>query len=217
MIDKQPAVSAASFHELLQEGDMPGHEKRLLSASLKAFTEVGYLDTTVDEIVAAARASKSTFYKIFRNKEAVLIRILHLLMNMLIRKVEDSLRSHPPTSKRTYHAIQTYINTCFQYKEVAKLLLVDTVGVAPALEATRFQFHRYFFNIFQREITQTCRQKNLDVPDPWVLSYAMVGAVHEVIIQSLQLDHPSDPDHLAEVLETMISRSLRKETQPAQL
>ncbi|MDA8352471.1 MAG: TetR/AcrR family transcriptional regulator [Firmicutes bacterium] len=33
-----------------------------------------YLHTTVDNIVTNARSSKSTFYKYFRNKEAVLIR-----------------------------------------------------------------------------------------------------------------------------------------------
>ncbi|PTX60695.1 TetR family transcriptional regulator [Melghirimyces profundicolus] len=201
-----------SLDQLLGDNHhVPDQEKRLISASLEALTEKGYMDTTVDDIVACARASKSTFYKYFRNKEAVLIRTLHLLVDVLINKVEEAIRSHPPTTKRTYHAIRTYIETCFMHREVTKLLMVDTVGVAPSLETTRLMFHRYFFNIFHREISEAVRKKNLSNCDPWVLSYAMVGAVQEVIIQSIILETPPAPRHLAEVLEGMMSRSLRPE------
>lgn len=194
-----------TLNTLLQGYNITHQEKRLIAASLQALTAKGYKDTTVDDIVSTARASKSTFYKYFRNKEAVLIRTLHLLVDVLINKVEADLGSHPSTSKRTYYAIRTYIETCFLHREVTKLLMMDTVGVTPSLETTRLMLHRYFFDIFHREIQAAVRNNNLTGRDPWVLSYAMVGAVQEVIIQSLILDTPPDPDHLAKVLEELMS------------
>jgi AcrR family transcriptional regulator len=201
-----------SLNDNLSSQAVCDQEKRLIAAALEAFTKKSYIDATVQDIVSIARASKSTFYKYYDNKEAVLIRILHLLTNVLIEKVEHSLQAHPPTSKRTFYAIRAYIETCFLHREITKLLMVDTVGVAPSLEKIRQELHQYFAGIFHREISQALRNdQRIQHSDAWVLSYAMVGAVQQVIIQSLIVEVPPNPDHLAGVLETMLSRSLRKE------
>src|SRR5262249_62188030 len=43
--------------------------QRLLDAALKLFSELGFHDTSVDEVVAHARTSKSAFYEHFESKE----------------------------------------------------------------------------------------------------------------------------------------------------
>src|SRR5215467_9157837 len=42
---------------------------RLLDAALQLFAELGFHDTSVDEVVAQARTSKSAFYEHFESKE----------------------------------------------------------------------------------------------------------------------------------------------------
>lgn len=59
----------------------------ILRASLEVFLELGYGDTTIDEIVKRAGGSKATVYKHFKNKED------------LFTTVVDELVRHRPTGE----------------------------------------------------------------------------------------------------------------------
>lgn len=193
---------------LLQDFAISNHHRRLLSASLKAFSNKGYMETSVQDIVKLARTSKSTFYNHYQNKESILVHLFQLITDALILRVERTLASCPPTSQRTYRAIKTYIDTCFTYREIAKLLMIDTVGLSPKLEKMRYKVIEYFAHIFQRELTTTPEGAVLP-KEKWILSYAMVGAVNQIVIQSLSLEVPPSTDFIANVLEQMLSRILR--------
>lgn len=197
---------------LARDTPLSNQQLRLLSASLKAFTTKGYLETSVQDIVRLARTSKSTFYKYYKNKDSLLIHLFQLVAQALIRLVEETLASYPPTSKRTYEAIKTYIHTCFTYRDVTKLLMVDTVGLCPELEAERLKVYDYFAHIFQRELASTTNHNKRGAKEKWILSHAMVGAVNQIVIQSLMLPALPPPDILANVLEKMLSKILRDET-----
>lgn len=193
---------------VLQDFPLSNQQRRLLSASLKAFSESGYLETSVQDIVKLARTSKSTFYKHYKNKDGILVHLFQLIADALTLRVERTLDSYPPTSQRTYKAIKTYIDTCFNYREIAKLLMVDTVGLCPELERMRFKVIDYFAHIFQRELTSTPEESVIPT-EKWILSHAMVGAVNQIVIQSLSLVVPPSTEVIANVLEQMLSRILR--------
>jgi len=53
-----------------------GSKLTILNAAEELFQRYGFKRVTVEEICAHARVSKMTFYKYFRNKEAVVIQIL---------------------------------------------------------------------------------------------------------------------------------------------
>lgn len=195
-------------HQLLQEIPLPEQQARLVSASLKAFANKGYMDTSVQEIVTLARTSKSTFYKYYKNKEAMLVHIFQIVATILVSRVENSLSACPPTSERTYQAIKTYIDTCFTYRDLAKLILVETVGLFPEVEAMREKLIDYFVHIFQRELLVSPRHEDTK----WVVSHAMVGAVNQVVLQSLMLEVLPSSHLLATILEQMLSKILRDET-----
>jgi AcrR family transcriptional regulator len=200
----------APSEELIPAGTEPlsPQQIRLLSASLKAFSQKGYHRVSVSDIVAYARTSKTTFYKHYKNKSDLLAHLFHLTTRLLIAKVEEVLAVHPPTAERTRLAIRTYIDTCFKYRIAAKLLMVDTVGLVAELEEKRREVTDYFAGIFQRELMNHSR---LSRQEQWILSHAMVGAVHQVVIQSLLLLELPSPGLLARVLENMLSKILRED------
>ncbi len=57
---------------------------RLLRAGLDAFTETGYDNTTVSDIVRRAAMTPSTFYNYFRDKDALLEELLERLADELL-------------------------------------------------------------------------------------------------------------------------------------
>lgn len=181
---------------------------RILSAAAKAFTKQGYVSTTVSDIVSLAHASKSTFYKHFPNKKAVLVHLFDLVSKTVVERVEKKLCDYPPTtSKRTYQAIKEYIGMCLTYKDLAKLLLIDAIGIVPELQEKREEMMRFFAGIFQRELMMLKAEQ-----EKWIISYAMVGAIHQVVIQVLLSEEIPDADYISNILEKMLSKILRDET-----
>ena len=183
-------------------------QARILSAAAKAFSNRGYVAATVSDIVALAHASKSTFYKHYPNKKAVLNHLFDLVSNAVVRRVEKILCDYPPTTaKRTYQAIREYIGMCQTYQELAKLLLIDTIGFVPELQEKREEMMLFFAGIFQRELMMLKTEQ-----EKWIISNAMVGAIHQVVIQSLLTEEMPDVDHIATILEKMLSKILREES-----
>jgi AcrR family transcriptional regulator len=196
--------------ELVPTGaeSLPPQQIRLLSAALQTFSRKEYHRASVSDIVTCARTSKTTFYKYYQNKSDLLAHLFHLTTRLLINRVEEVLAAHPPTAERTRLAIRTYIDTCFKYRIAAKLLMIDTVGQAAELEEKRREVIGHFAGIFQRELMSHSR---LSRQEQWILSHAMVGAVHQVVVQSLQLPELPSSSHLARVLENMLSKILRED------
>ncbi len=64
--------------------------ERILNAAEKLFLEQGYIGTTVEKIVTIARTSKREFYRLFPNREAVLLETVSYLVSD-----ENSIMSVP--------------------------------------------------------------------------------------------------------------------------
>jgi acetyl-CoA carboxylase alpha subunit len=90
---------------------------------------------------------------------------------------------------------------------VAKLLLVESVGVSKAVERMRRTAHLRFAGLIDRivqEILPPAKQNQ----DARFISQAMVGAINEVVMQNLfQSDEKIDTDHLARLLNRIMVSS----------
>ena len=54
---------------------------QILDCSKKIFSEKGYYETYVEEIIKEARVGKGTFYRYFMNKEDLFISVLIKFLN----------------------------------------------------------------------------------------------------------------------------------------
>jgi AcrR family transcriptional regulator len=71
--------------------------KAVLDAAQELFSKRGYDGTTVDEIAAAARVAKGTFYQHFEAKIDVLVALVRRQLEDLLREIEAALEAgHPP-------------------------------------------------------------------------------------------------------------------------
>ena len=69
---------------------------RLTAAALELFTERGYDATTVDDIVAAGRTSRSTFFRYFGTKDDVVLSLLDDVGGDWRRCYEEALAHDEP-------------------------------------------------------------------------------------------------------------------------
>jgi AcrR family transcriptional regulator len=194
--------------EMLHVTKMPTEAKdKLLYAALQLFTTKGFKETSILEVVEQARVSKTTFYRFFRSKEELLVCLFELLANEVLKEVEEAVRQEEQIAYKGYAGIRRYIEICVNRSTVAKLLLVESVGVSKAVERMRRTAHLRFADLIDRivqEILPPAKQNQ----DARIISQAMVGAINEVVMQNLfQSDEKIDTDHLARLLNRIMVSS----------
>jgi AcrR family transcriptional regulator len=67
--------------------------KRILSEALELFVSRGYVNTTVDDIAAAANTTRVTFYSHFESRRELMRALIHELNNILERSDEPGRSS----------------------------------------------------------------------------------------------------------------------------
>jgi AcrR family transcriptional regulator len=176
--------------------------QRLLEAALRLFSELGFHDTSVDEVVAQARTSKSAFYEHFESKEDCFRILLEQEGGALVAAVSAAASEGRDHRERTRLGIAAFVDTCARRSRVARLLLVESVGLSPSIESLRHRLHAEFAGLTESEVryAQEHGDQTLAGIDAAVYSRAVVGAVNEATSWFLETGAVRDPQELAEQL-----------------
>ena len=174
--------------------------RRIADAALELFATRGYNATSVEDVVERAKMSKSAFYEFFTSKEDCFRELLSLEGGSLIDNVlaEAALgRNH---HERLRFGITTFVRSCFERSSVARLLIVESVGLSKGVDEVRHELQAQFADAVGEEV----RHAMLHDPfyadkNPRVFGRAVVGAVSDAV--GHYLTHPGmDADSLAESL-----------------
>lgn len=193
---------ARQRHEAL----LQKHRQRILDAVAHCFAERGYHETSVDRVVQQARTSKSAFYAVFANKEQAFAALLDREGERLLHAVEQAIVDEPDPRNQARRAIATFVTGCAQNRATARILLVESVGMSPAIEETRRALHARFAEmILAQAKTRLTPRRGLDLE---VIAYALVGAVNEAVVRLLETGR-SDPQPVVDALDHLAARALQ--------
>ena len=175
--------------------------QRMLGAALTILAERGYNDTSVDQVVAQARTSKTTFYEFFQSKEDCVRELLVSEGGSLIHTVISAAAQGAGHRDRMRRGIRAFVHSCAGQRELARVLLVESVGVSVRIEEVRHELQGRFARVVEEE----ARLAGLDGDDfyssvdPVVFGRAVVGAVNEATAHFLDRAG-ADPEGLADGL-----------------
>lgn len=179
---------------------------KLLYAALMLFTEKGFRETTVLDIVEHAHVSKTTFYNFFSSKEELLACLFQELLEEVLMKVKTAAQREKEMENKALAGIKCYLQICLHQRPVAQLLLVSSVGVNQAVEEVRHrahvQFAEFIYGTVRNELEPTDAEFDNDLH---IFSQAMVGAINEVVVHKvIGVDKQTDIEPLAELLNRIV-------------
>lgn len=164
---------------------MPDDAKeKIFFAGLDLFTSKGYKETSVLEVVEKARISKTTFYQHFSGKEELLVSLFQQLADEIVEEIEKSIQSEQRMTHKAYAGIHRYIEICTTQRKGSRLLLVSAVGVSQEVEMIRREAHQRLARLIFQTV-QTTVPKEISEEEIRIVSQAMIGAINEVVVQSL--------------------------------
>lgn len=184
-----------------------GTRGRILDAALSVFSRKGYHDTSVDEIVWESRTSKGAVYFHFPNKQALFLSLVDKFADLLERRVNEAISGESSGIRRVSVALQTTLETFGKYRPLAKLLLVQAVGLGSIFEEKRLQVHQRFVELIRVNLEQAIAEGDIAPVDTEVVATAWMGAINEVIIQWVYTGQP-EPDRILSTVRPMLLRSV---------
>lgn len=98
---------------------------KISKAAARLFCRKGYLETTMDEIAAAAKISKGGMYYYFPSKTEVLYFILSNYMDMVLKDLENDLKYMVDNEDKVRFIISRHIELYANKSSEARVLLHD--------------------------------------------------------------------------------------------
>ena len=190
-------MSVAASARLRRDARIERRRRRIAEAALTLFAAQGYTVTSVDDVVTRARVSKSAFYEFFESKEHCFRDILAAEGGALIDDVLTTAATGHDHHERLRLGITRFVSSCYERSEVARLLIVESVGLSAGVEAVRHDLQASFADAVAEEVRHAMvHDAYYADKDPTVFGRAVVGAVSDAVGHFLT--HPgADADSLA--------------------
>jgi AcrR family transcriptional regulator len=194
------SVAASSAIQQRREARLEKRRGRIAQAALTLFATRGYTVTSVDDIVARAKVSKSGFYEFFESKEHCFRDVLDDEGGALIHEVLTAAATGHNHHERLRLGITRFVTSCFERSDVARLLIVESVGLSEGVERLRHELQARFADAVAEEVRHALLHDPFYADkDPVVFGRAVVGAVSDAV--GYFLTHPgADADSLADSL-----------------
>jgi AcrR family transcriptional regulator len=198
-------TAARGRHAPPPEVRLPLQRDRLLQAAALEFAEHGYAGTGSDSISRRAGMSKATFYEHFANKEECIL----ALFDLAVRTVQDAMaqaaRQAPSDARERMRAgTRAFLAVLSDHPEFAQTLLVEIIGAGPQAAMHRDAILQGFAQVLDVENAAAARRGLIGRFASPHDTFAVVGAIAELISRQVRLGIPEDAVELAPVIDRLI-------------
>jgi len=187
--------------------DPDGTRSRILDAALDVFSNKGYHDASVDEIVEQSQTSKGSVYFHFPNKQRLFLALLDKFADLLERRIVEAISHEKEGVARVSAALEAFMTTFSGYRPLAKILLIQAVGLGNVFEEKRLQVYDRFAVLIKTYLDQAVRVGDIPPQDTEIIAVAWMGAINEVVIRWVYTGQPA-PERILSTLRPLLLKSV---------
>ena len=180
---------------------------RILDAAADVFADKGYHNARMDEIVAASHTSKGGVYHHFPSKNYIFFALIDKFTKLLEERLKVAIEKEEHGLQRVDAAIKICMQTFGQHRTLAKIALVQAVGLGETFEEKRREINDRFAEIIQKYLEQAITDGSIPKIDTEVAARAWMGALNEVVLRWVYTGSP-DPERATPALRTLLLRSI---------
>jgi AcrR family transcriptional regulator len=150
--------------------------------------------------------SKATFYEHFANKEGCMLALFDRAAEVIVEAMRGAVRELPgdDVRRRMSAATRGFLNALSEHPDFAQTLLVEIIGAGPSATRRRDQIIQAFADRLEAENAEAARRGLIGRFASPHDSFAIIGAIVELISRQVRLGEPGDVLELAPVIDRMI-------------
>jgi AcrR family transcriptional regulator len=187
--------------------DTPETRTRILEAAARVFAQKGYYETRVDDIVAESGTSKGSVYFHFVSKEKIFLALIDTFTGLLETRLLEAIEQEAHGLQQVDSALKASLKLFQQYRGLAKIVLVQAVGLGAAFEERRRNINNRFTEIIREHIERAIQDGSIPPQQAEVAARAWVGALNEIVIHWIYTGQPELEESLP-ALRAFLLRSI---------
>jgi AcrR family transcriptional regulator len=180
---------------------------RILEAAVKVFATKGYHDTKVDDIVSESSTSKGSFYFYFPSKQDIFLALSDTFADLLESKITQAMEKELHGMQQMDAALHASLGLFSQYRGLAKIALVQAVGLGAVFEERRRAINNRLTTIIQTRLERAAADGSIPPLQAEITARAWVGALNEVVIHWIYTGTPPLEESLP-ALKIFLLRSI---------
>ena len=179
--------------------------ERLLRAAAIEFAQRGYTGSSSDSISRRAGMSKATFYEHFANKEECIVALFDLAVGTVQKSMAAAAAGAPDDARERMKAgTRAFLAALSEHPEFAQTLLVEIIGAGPRAAQHRDAILQRFASVLDAENAAAARRGQIARFASPHDTFALVGAITELVSRQVRLGVPEDINELAPVIDRLI-------------
>lgn len=145
-------------HDLTRDQVEASQRRRLIAAMTSAVSQMGYVKTSVAEVVQRAGVSRATFYVLFRDKEDCFIQAFDAATEeigaaMMLGLMESDIdEASMDVVERVEALLEVYLHVLVTYPEVARTFLIEVFAAGPRAIARRRESLNGFMSLVKETV-----------------------------------------------------------------
>ena len=176
MVKTPPARRYGGQDAHQRQGD---RRDRLMAAALDLFATAGYTASSVKNICDKAGLTQRYFYESFADREQLLLAVFDETADLLRRAVAEAVSATgPDIVERIRVGLTAFVDTLLGDPRRARVVLIEVVGVSPAMEARRREVMHEFVHYIASLVPEAAVPRHRLETGVMVL----VGGVSEVMV-----------------------------------
>ncbi|MDR5682984.1 MAG: TetR/AcrR family transcriptional regulator [Armatimonadota bacterium] len=181
---------------------------RILQAARTVFAARGYHGTTMDDVAREAGLSKGALYVHFPGKEDLFVSLVEDCAAALAERVLAAIGAAEGGANKVAAALRAAVEAFSENESLTRLLLIEAVGLSPALEQKRFALQAALTSLVQRHLDDAASDGDIPQQDTALAAAAWIGAVNEVVVRWLHARQPARLLDVVSPLTTLLLRSV---------
>ncbi len=161
----------------------------------------------MDDIVNASNTSKGSIYFYFPGKQEIFFGLIETFIGLLESRLKEAFETQAHGVEQVDAALTATLRLFSQYRPLAKIVLVQAVGLGAAFEERRRAINDRFAAIIQARIETGIRDGSLPAQNADLAARAWVGALNEIVIHWIYTGTP-DLETAVPEIKALLLRSI---------
>jgi TetR/AcrR family fatty acid metabolism transcriptional regulator len=172
---------------------------RILEAAVQVFAQKGYHETRVDDIVAESKTSKGSVYFYFPSKQDIFLGLIDTFSGLLESRLTEAMQKEAHGVEQMDTALRVSLKLFSQYRTMAKIALVQAVGLGAVFEERRREINDRLTRIIQTRLDQAVSAGSIPPLQTDLAARIWVGALNEIVVHWIYTGEPDLESAIPEI------------------
>lgn len=187
--------------------------ERLIEAAREVFAASGYAGASIDEIVAGARVSRTSFYRFFAGKEDCMLAVFEEAIGRLTAAFGEAAEAGTG-EERIRVGVRGIVAGLAADPATARVVLVEAVGASRRIDRARLEARARFAGLLAAEMRRYPGWRERDQREVELTASATMAAVSESVSALVAGELTGDWEEIVEPLTRFALRALTPDGEP---